>query len=153
MLLSDKELLQIGLDMTKLKPIIVSKLRDKAATYDDCMAVAKKLTALTYGMNSAPTPPDDTRRYLEDIFGPINAESTTCLVCRERLDFELFKEARRGKAEIETSHSNPRLHTPENIGFAHRACNIAQGNKTLEEFYAWIVGILERVGYSVSRDS
>lgn len=51
----------------------------------------------------------------------------------------------RGRAEIETGHRNPRLHNAENIGFAHRECNIAQGSKTLPEFYAWIRTILERV--------
>jgi hypothetical protein len=153
MMMSDKELLKIGINMKKLKPIIVSKLREKAAKYEDCMAVAQKLTALTYGMTNAPNAPKEIRAYLEAIFGPISANTTTCLVCRNPLDFRLFAEARRGKAEIETSHSNPRLHTPDNVGFAHRACNIAQGNKTLEEFYAWISGILERVGYTVHRSS
>jgi hypothetical protein len=153
MLLTDKELLRIGLDMRKLSPIIVAKLREKAASYDDCMAVAKKLTALAYGMVNAPAPPQEIRGYLEALYGPINADATTCLVCRKPLDFRAFAEARRGKAEIESSHSNPRLHTPDNVGFAHRACNIAQGNKTLEEFYAWIAGILERVGYQVTRNS
>jgi hypothetical protein len=104
-------------------------------------------------MTNAPNAPKEIRAYLEAIFGPISANTTTCLVCRNPLDFRLFAEARRGKAEIETSHSNPRLHTPDNVGFAHRACNIAQGNKTLEEFYAWISGILERVGYTVHRSS
>jgi hypothetical protein len=150
MLLTDAELLKIGLDMRKLKPIIVAKLREKAASYDDCMAVAKKLTALAYGMANAPQAPSDVRAYLEDLFGPINADSTNCLVCRSPLDFNLFAAARRGKAEIETSHSNPRLHTPENVGFAHRACNIAQGSKTLDEFYDWIGGILARVGYAIT---
>ncbi len=153
MLMSDDALLKIGLDMKKLKPIIVSKLREKAAKYEDCMAVAQRLTALTYGMKNAPDAPKEIRYYLEAIFGPVNANTTNCLVCRNPLDFQLFAEARRGKAEIETSHSNPRLHTPDNVGFAHRACNIAQGNKTLDEFYAWISGILERVGYTVQPPS
>ena len=153
MLLTDEALLEMGLDMGKLKPVIVAKLREKAATYDDCMAVAKRLTALAYGMQSSPEMPEDIRAYLEALFGPITRGTTTCLVCREPLDFTLFGEARRGKAAIETSHSNPRLHAPDNVGFAHRACNIAQGNKTLDEFYSWISGILERVGFEVSRRS
>jgi hypothetical protein len=76
--------------------------------------------------------------------------TTTCLVCKKPISFALFHAAQRGKAEIETSHSNPRLHTTDNIGFAHRACNIAQGSKTLDEFYDWIAEILRRTGRTVS---
>ena len=53
--------------------------------------------------------------------------------------------AARGKAAIETCHKDPRMHNPENIGVGHRECNIAQGAKTLEEFYQWIEEILKRV--------
>jgi hypothetical protein len=144
MLLSDAQLLRLGIDMSKLKPQVVAKLREKAASYEACMAVAMRLTVLAYGMPNAPEAPREIREYLGAAIGPIEAGSTGCLVCREPLDFRLFAEARRGKAEVETSHSNPRLHTPENVGFAHRSCNIAQGPKTLEEFYAWIEAILER---------
>jgi hypothetical protein len=49
-----------------------------------------------------------------------------------------------GAAVIETCHKNPRVHNADNVGFAHRECNIAQGAKTLDEFYAWIEGILDR---------
>ena len=59
--------------------------------------------------------------------------------------FKLFSLAQRGKAEIETAHSDPRKHTADNVGFAHRECNIAQGNKTLKEFYSWMKEILERI--------
>lgn len=144
MLKSDAELLAYGIDMRKLKAQVVAKLREKAAPYDACMAVAQKLTALVYEMAGAPEPPEQIREYLESMFGPMKTGATSCLVCLAPLEFGLFAEARRGKAEIETSHSNPRLHTPENVGFAHRPCNIAQGDKTLDEFYAWISAILER---------
>jgi hypothetical protein len=144
MLRSDEELLEIGIDMSKLKPQVVAKLRDKAADYASCMEVARKLTGLVYEMQNAPVPPPDVARYLAEILGPLKPGATICLVCREPLSFELFHRARRGRAEIETSHSNPRLHTAENAGFAHRACNIAQGDKSLEEFYGWISRILER---------
>ena len=144
MLLSDRELLALGIDMRKLKPQVQAKLRDKAAPYMNCMAVAQKLTALAYGMYNAPQPPEDVRASLEKQFGSIERGTTICLVCRAPLEFALFAEARRGKAEIETAHSNPRLHEPQNVGFAHRACNIAQGDKTLDEFYDWIADILRR---------
>lgn len=144
MLLPDEELAELGINMGKLKPQVVAKLREKAADYGSCMAVAVKLTGMAYCMPGAPKPPADIAEYLSDVLGALVPESTVCLVCREPLPFALFAEARRGKAEVETSHSNPRLHTLENVGFAHRACNIAQGNKTLDEFYGWIAGILAR---------
>lgn len=144
MLLSDEDLLILGVHMAKLKPHVRAKLREKAAPYDACMAVAQKLTALVYAMQNAPAAPADTRTDLEQLFGRIEPGTTNCLICLAPLDFRLFAAARRGKAEIETAHSNARLHTPDNVGFAHRACNIAQGDKTLEEFYTWIGDILRR---------
>lgn len=153
MLQSDAQLLKLGINMSKLKLIIVSKLREKAAEYGACMAVAQKLSWLTYGIEGCEAPPDPLRQYLEALFGPIVPNTTTCLICKKPISFALFHAAQRGKAEIETSHSNPRLHTTENIGFAHRACNIAQGNKTLDEFYDWLAEILLRVGYTVTKPS
>ncbi len=144
MMLGDENLLALGIDMSKLKPGIVAKLREKAASYDDCMASAKYLTYLVYGMANAPDPNQYTQQYLEALFGPILKGSTSCLICKKQLDFADFSGARRGRAEIETAHAQPRLHTPGNVGFAHRDCNIAQGDKTLPEFYEWIAGILER---------
>src|SRR5437870_5252005 len=108
------------------------------------MEVAKKLTWLAYQMPDAPEPSKETRKYLEDHFAKLQSDSTVCMVCREPLSFELFSGAMRGKAIIETGHSNPRTHNAANVGFAHRECNIAQGSKTLPEFYAWIREILER---------
>ncbi len=150
MLQTDEQLLKLGINMAKLKPIIVSKLREKAATYDACMDVAKKLSWLAYGVAGCPAPPAPIKQYLESLFGPIVPGTTTCLVCLNPLDYADFAKAQRGKAFIETSHSNPRLHTAANIGFAHRDCNIAQGNKNLEDFYEWIAGILRRTGRTVS---
>lgn len=145
MLLSDSELARYNIRMEKLKPQVVAKLREKAATYDNCMSVAKKLTWLVYQMNSAPKPPQEITEYLENHFGRMTSGSTTCIICREKLDFSLFSKAQRGKAEIETGHISPREHNAENVGFAHRECNIAQGNKTVSEFYGWIRGIMKRV--------
>lgn len=145
MLLSDDDLIGFNIQMNKLKPQVVAKLREKAATYDDCMAVAKKLTWLAYQMNEAPKPPQDIKEYLENYFGEMVSGSTTCIICKENLPFSLFSKAQRGKAEIETGHISPREHNAENVGFAHRECNIAQGNKTVLEFYDWIRGIIKRV--------
>jgi hypothetical protein len=148
MLLSDEELLRYGIRMQDLKPQVIAKLREKAASYDACMEVAKKLTWLAYQMPDAPMPTTQTKAYLEAHFGPMTPNSTTCLVCRAPLSFTLFLNAVRGKAVIETGHRNPREHDAENVGFAHRECNIAQGAKTLPEFYRWIAEILERVQQS-----
>ena len=153
MLKSDTDLAALGIKMTGLSPVIVAKLRDKAAPYEACMSVAQKLTALVYGMENAPVPPDDIRDYLTSLFGPFVPNATKCQVCLKTLDYKLFDEARRGKAEIETAHQNPRIHTADNTGFAHRSCNIAQGNKTVAEFYEWIATILERAGYTIKRPS
>jgi hypothetical protein len=145
MLLSDEELTRFGINMAGLKPQVVAKLREKSATYNDCMSVARKLTWLVYGMEGAPTPSASVRAYLESHFGAIEPGTARCIVCRDLMPFELFAKAMRGKAEIETGHLNPRRHNAHNVGFAHRECNIAQGSKTLPEFYAWIEAIVTRV--------
>lgn len=144
MLLSDEQLLEYGINMAELKPQVVAKLREKAANYEDCMTVAQKLTALAYGMQNAPKAPPDIEAYLTAVLGIVN-RPTVCQVCRSTLDFLQFDSARRGKAEIETAHANPRQHTAANVGFAHRECNIAQGSRSLDEFYTWIADILARV--------
>ncbi len=146
MLLSDEELLKYDLDMSKLRPGIIAKLREKKATYTDCMEVAAKLAWSTYKMKNAPVPPDDIKDYLAARVGHLEKGPTVCLICKEPLDFADFAKAKRGKAAIETAHASPRQHEPGNVGFAHRECNIAQGDKTLDEFYDWIQSILTRVG-------
>lgn len=144
MLLTDEELTPYGISMQNLKPQVVAKLREKAAAYEACMEVAKKLTWLVYQMKGAPTASEKVKSYLETYFGNIKEDSTRCLVCLESLSFDAFSRAMRGRAEIETGHMNPRYHNALNVGFAHRECNIAQGPKTLEEFYSWIGKIMER---------
>ncbi len=145
MLLTDDELLKFGIKMQSLKPQVVAKLREKAAVYETCIEVAKKLTWLVYQMPDAPSLSPALGQYLEAYFGSVIPNSGTCMVCRAPLSFKLFAAAVRGKAAIETSHSNPRLHNPANVGFAHRECNIAQGGMSLEQFYKWIEEILTRV--------
>lgn len=145
MLQDDASLLRYGVNMATLKPRVVAKLREKAASYYDCMDVAAKLTWLAYQMDEAPPCPTDIQRHLEVRFGPMEPSTTTCIVCKSPLSFVLFENAQRGKAEVETAHSNPRSHNHSNVGFAHRECNIAQGNRTLEEFYDWIEAIISRV--------
>lgn len=143
MLESDESLKGYGINMENLKDGVVAKLREKAADYDSCIQVAIKLTWLVYQMEGAPDCPDEIKEYLESHFGEM-AHITTCAICLDKIEFDLFHSAQRGKANLETCHLNPRLHDPENVGFGHRECNIAQGNKTLGEFYEWIETILER---------
>jgi hypothetical protein len=144
MLQNDAVLLLYGIKMADLNDTVVAKLREKAATYDDCMNVAAKLTWFAYQMPNAPICPLEIREYLVGRFGQMIENSTKCIVCKIPLDFNLFENAQRGKAPIETAHSNPREHNSINVGFAHRECNIAQGSKTLTEFYTWIEGIISR---------
>lgn len=143
MLESDENLKKYGINMENLKDGVVAKLREKSADYDSCIQVAMKLAWLVYQMEGAPKCPKDIKDYLESHFGEMN-NTTTCAICLDKIEFELFHTAQRGKANLETCHLNPRIHDPENVGFGHRDCNIAQGNKTLDEFYDWISGILER---------
>lgn len=146
MLLEDKDLKsKFGINMAGLKPHVVAKLREKAATYSDCMEVALALTKAVYEMPGCPRPPADIQKYIETRLGKFKFDSTVCTICRSPLEFQLFDKARRGKAEIETSHTTPRQHNAKNVGFAHRRCNIAQGDMSLDEFYAWISGILTRL--------
>lgn len=150
MLLNEEELLKkYKVNLSVLKPSVQAKLREKAATYEDCMNVAAKLTFLVYQMKDAPTPPDLIHSYLENHFGLMSFGSTKCIICKDYLSFALFDEAKRGRAHIETAHANPRIHNPENVGFAHRECNIAQGNRTLDEFYEWMYKILQRVEWKL----
>jgi hypothetical protein len=143
MLIPDKKLLTYGINMKQLKPQVIAKLREKAADYDSCIQVSIKLTWLVYQMPGAPIPPDSIKEYLESHFGLLN-NITRCSICLTELEFKLFHEAQRGKAIVETCHLDPRSHSPSNVGFAHRECNIAQGNKSIDEFYDWISGILHR---------
>lgn len=151
MLRSNAELKVLGIDMAGMERWVVAKLRDKKATYKNCMSVARRLAWCVYGMSGAPDPDISTKQYLEAEFGPIVKDSTGCLICKAPLDFALFRKARRGKAEIETAHAQPRAHTAGNVGFAHRHCNIAQGDKSLKEFYDWIKGILRRAAQTKAR--
>ena len=144
MLESDDKLAEFGINMANLQSQVVTKLREKAADYDSCIRVAMWLTYSVYQMSDAPDAPKSIKAYLESFLGPMNLGSTVCTVCQLPLSFNLFEEARRGKAAIETCHKDPRIHSPNNVGFAHRECNIAQGARTLSEFYDWIGDILSR---------
>lgn len=145
MQMNDDALKDYDIDMTSLSPIIQAKLREKGASYSDCMDVARKLTWLAYGTVGAPTARESIRTGLEAEFGTIRKNGSVCLVCREPIPFSAFAEGRRGRATVETAHALPRQHDAQNVGFAHRSCNIAQGDKDLPAFYGWITQILLNV--------
>ena len=91
MLLSDQDLKEnFGIDVAAMQPTVQAKLRQKAATYDDCMDVAAKLTWSAYQMKNAPPAPKETADYLSARFGAMVPGSTRCIVCRDLLDFELL---------------------------------------------------------------
>lgn len=71
MLLPDEKLLEYGINMAALKPQVVAKLRDKAASYEKCIEVAKRLAWTAYQMPNSPEPDAFTQNYLEDHFGPM----------------------------------------------------------------------------------
>ncbi|ATF20777.1 hypothetical protein PhaeoP129_04190 (plasmid) [Phaeobacter gallaeciensis] len=151
MLLPDDELhSRFGINIASMKPQVQAKLREKAATYEDCMEVAAKLALNVYQMRNAPPAPPEILQYLEARFDAFRPNSTRCIVCRDHLDFKLFENAQRGRAHIETAHANPRMHNPDNVGFAHRECNIAQGSLSLQDFYDWIRSIIARVDAHLS---
>jgi hypothetical protein len=143
---------RFAIDLVAMGPSVQSKLREKAATYEDCMAVAAKLTWAAYQMRNAPEPTIEVAAYLSRRFSKLEAGTTRCIVCRDSLNFDDFEGARRGRALIETAHSSPRAHNPENVGFAHRDCNIAQGGRSLVEFYQWIRSIIARVDAGISAE-
>lgn len=149
MLLPDDQLIQLGVPIGDLDPSVIAKLRAKAAPYDHCIRVAEYLTKQAYEMLDAPTCPQQVKNHLEQVTGSdFHPNATSCLICKDPMSFQLFELARRGKAEVETAHANPRIHQPGNVGFAHRYCNIAQGEKVLDDFYIWIAGILQRNGWT-----
>jgi hypothetical protein len=119
------------------------------AEYDTCLEVARQLTLQVYEMDDAPDCPPQIVTYL----GRQPTQGAyVCPICRLPIHVADFALARQSKAQIETAHVDPSseaLHTPENVCFAHRECNIAQGERTVNGFLEWMQGILERHGYSV----
>ncbi len=116
------------------------------ADYEICLEVARALTIHVYEMEGAPPCPPDIAKSLGRV--PV-AGTYTCPVCCIPLALRNFELAKQSRAEIETSHIDPKadyIHTPGNVAFAHRQCNIAQGERSVPAFLDWIRGILERHG-------
>lgn len=121
------------------------KITDKGASRDECLRVAIQLTREAYAMENAPEMPQE----LVDYFALISFRRThegRCLICHAPIDYNQFAEARVGTSTIQTVHSDPRVHTPGNASFGHKQCNVAQGDRTLEEYYDWMEEVLRSVG-------
>ena len=117
------------------------------ADYETCLEVAKRMTYYVYCMHGAPTCPDEIVKYLEQ---KPEEDTYLCPICLLPVDFRDFEKAKQSKALIETAHLDPQaeyIHTPDNVCFAHRTCNIAQGDRSIPDFLNWMDGILKRHKY------
>lgn len=115
------------------------------ADYETCLEVARTLTVHAYEMQGAPECQEDIRPYLGD--SELRPGKYTCFICQLPIQIADFAKAVQSKALIETAHIDPTLsvlHTPANVQFAHRECNIAQGKRSTVDFLEWIRGILSR---------
>lgn len=120
-----------------------------AADYQTCLLVAQILALHVHEMQEAPPYPPDAVKFLPR---PPKHGTYLCPVCRVPINFKDFGRAAQSKAVLETAHLDPtmeRIHTPGNVRLAHRVCNIAQGDRSIEDFTSWIRGILERAGFLV----
>ncbi len=117
------------------------------ATQEECFKVAQKLTRLVYEMENAPECPDEIKPYLDQVPDKVN-NPCICPLCKEKLDIHSFGESQWGQAVIELWHTKPLNettfeHNANNIAWGHRACNIAQNDKTLSETLDWFEEILK----------
>ncbi len=97
MLLSDDELRAYGIDMSGLQPQVVAKLREKAADYDECMDVARRLTWLAYQMQGAPQPPKEVymkfKRVENTLQFKVNGEKCNypkCTLCMDNCPMKVI---------------------------------------------------------------
>ena len=118
-------------------------------TYQVCLVIAAQLTLQAYEMEGAPDCPSEDSIYL-----PRNPSrgSSKCPVCRLPLTFGDFLSAAQSIAVIDTDHLDPALerrHVPGNVSFVHHLCNTTKGNRSLDQFMNWMIGVLERCGLNV----
>lgn len=119
--------------------------------YPVCLVIAAELALQAYQMYGAPQCPDEAVQYLPRKPTP---NSAVCPICAMPLEFSEFDLAQQSKAAIDTDHLNPRLehrHVPGNVVFVHHLCNTTKGDRSVEEFEAWMLGVLTRHGYTVTR--
>ena len=116
-------------------------------TYAICLDLAADLTVQAYEMHGAPDYPQDISLYLPRV---PTKDSGICPICRMPLAFADFSEAVQSLAEIDTDHIDPtieRRHVPGNVSFVHHICNTTKGDRSIDEFINWMIGVLERSGY------
>ena len=119
-------------------------------TYAVCLNVAEELTIQAYEMRGAPACPPEIHRLLPRIPG---RNGGLCPICRLPLEFTDFEAATRSLAAIDTDHLDPsmvRRHVPGNVAFVHHICNTTKGDRSIEEFIAWVTGVLNRFGIDTS---
>jgi hypothetical protein len=124
--------------------------------YGTCFEVAKALALMAYRMEGSPPADEEAKNWLRELNQP--SGKYVCPVCLEMIPFELFAKAKRSKAEIDTAHYPvPQVsvkrgkHRADNVAFVHHSCNVAQGNRTEEEFVQWMIKCVEKRGYKVVR--
>jgi hypothetical protein len=122
-------------------------------TYPNCLAVAADLALQAYEMVGAPACPSEIAQLLPRT--PV-ANSGLCPICKQPMEFSEFDLAVQSKAAIDTDHLNPALerrHASGNVAFVHHECNTTKGDRSLEEFEEWMVAVLKRHGYQMSRST
>lgn len=116
------------------------------STQEECFKVAQKLTRLVYEMENAPDCPYEIIRYLYQVPDKQN-NTCICPLCKEKLNIQDFDNSQWGQAVIELWHTKPLNeimfeHNADNVEWGHRACNIAQNDKNLDETLDWFEKIL-----------
>jgi hypothetical protein len=77
-----------------------------------------------------------------------------CPICKLPLDFDEFDLAEQSKAAIDSDHLDPsilRRHAPGNVAFVHHLCNTTKGDRSLTTFETWMVEVMGRSGYTVTK--
>ena len=118
-------------------------------SYEVCLYIASELTIQAYQMVGAPDCPENIARYLPSF---PTKDSGICQICRLHLEFNDFSAATQSLAAIDTDHLDPtieRRHVPSNVSFVHHICNTTKGDRSIEEFLNWMIGVLERFGMRV----
>jgi hypothetical protein len=126
------------------------------ADYDTCFEVAKSLAVIAYCMEGAPPPDDEAKSWLPGLEDQMD-NKYRCPICLEVIPFDSFLKAKRSKAEVDTAHyPHPQVsalrgkHDANNVAFVHHSCNVAQGNRTAEQFLDWMIQCVKKHGYDVT---
>lgn len=119
--------------------------------YEVCLQIAAELTLQAYEMPGAPACPPAVAATLPRTPVP---GVYRCAICALSVEFAEFALAEQSKAAIDSDHLDPsrmRRHMPGNVAFVHHICNTTKGDRAPHEFETWMIGVLERTGYSVTK--